>query len=104
MPPEAGEGITWGARAVEDESAVVECVEAALGDSRRDAQVPVLGDQTGQLEFLGEADAEHTGSLRQRCRSKRAEGPIVEAAAVAQARTAGAEAEGGDEYEVETDL
>ncbi len=79
-------------------------MEAEFSDGRRDAQVPVLGDQAGQLELLGEADAEHTGSLRQRCRSERAEGPIVEAAAVAQTRTVGAEAEGRDEDEVETDL
>jgi hypothetical protein len=85
-------------------SSAVEGAQAAFGHGRRDAQIPVLGDQTGQVEFPGEADPDHARPPFQRGDSVRAEGAIVEAAPVAQAGAVGTEAEGGNEDEVETDL
>src|SRR5699024_488138 len=85
-------------------SSAVEGVEAVFGHGRRDAQIPVLGDQAGQVELPGEADPDHARSAFQRGDSVRAEGAIVETAPVAQAGAVGTEAEGGDEDEVEADL
>src|SRR5699024_7009370 len=85
-------------------SSAVEGVEAVFGHGRRDAQIPVLGDQTGQVELPGEADSDHARTAFQRGDPVRAEGAIVETAAVAQAGAVGTEAQGGNEDEVEADL
>lgn len=104
-----------------------------LGDGRRDAQVPVLGDEARQIELLGEAHPDDAGprigsSRTVRARTERlgtrglgtrksrtknarterllpvwAEGPVIETAPIAQAGAVGTEAQGGDEDEVEAD-
>src|SRR5699024_10097152 len=85
-------------------SSAVEGVEAVFGHGRRDAQIPVLGDQTGQIELPGEADPDHARTAFQRGDPVRAEGAIVETAPVAQAGAVGTEAQGRNEDEVEADL
>lgn len=108
-------------------------MQSVLGDSRRNAQIPVFGDESAESEFGGEADSHHARHvplrwctpvrrcrrllpqrrwllpqrcrlLPQRCCAVRAEGSVVESAAVAQSGAVCAEAQGGDEDEVEPDF
>lgn len=79
-------------------------MEAVLGDCGRNPQIPFLGDQTGQVEFIGEAHTDDAVSSIEGRHTLRTERAVIEAAAIAQAGPIGAEAQSRHEDEVQTDL